>query len=130
MHSGCNLVCCPACGYQTVDPQRSKLVRLVRYFLALKTSAKHASSGKDETTLAEVSPGSKAEVIGFSEEFPPDQRAYLQAYGLVPNHWVQVVQHSPVTIVRLDNLELALESDIARGIQVQKISKIEAETEK
>jgi len=128
MHSGCNLVCCPACGYQTIDPQRSKLVRLLGYFRALKTSARYASSGKDRTTLAEVSPGCKAKVVGFSDEFPLDQRAYLQAYGLVPNHWVQVVQHSPVTIVRLDNLELALESDIARGIQVQNISKIDAET--
>jgi len=128
MHSGCNLVCCPACGYQTVDPQHSKLVRLLRYFRELKTSARYASSGEDGTTLAEVPPGYKAEFVGFSDKFPPDQRAYLQAYGLMPNHWVQVVQHSPVTIVRLDYLELALEGDLARGIQVQKISKIKTES--
>jgi hypothetical protein len=35
------------------------------------------------------------------------------------NHQIQVVQHSPVTIIRLDNLELALENDLARGIRVQ-----------
>jgi hypothetical protein len=40
----------------------------------------------------------------------------------VPNYWVQVVQHSPVTIVRLDHLELALENDLARGIEVHQHS--------
>jgi hypothetical protein len=35
------------------------------------------------------------------------------------DYWVQVVQHSPITIVRLDHLELALENELASGIIVQ-----------
>lgn len=27
LHQGCNLLCCPDCGYQTVDPTRSRLAR-------------------------------------------------------------------------------------------------------
>lgn len=69
--------------------------------------------------MADVPPGCRAEVVGFSAGFPPDRRAYLQAYGLVLNYSVQVVQHSPVTIVRVDHIELALESDLAKGILVQ-----------
>jgi len=119
MHSGCNLVCCPACGYQTVDPGRSKIVRLARFFSTLRSCSRSAQDRIDSTTLADVPPGCRAEVVGFSAGFPPDRRAYLQSYGLVLNYSVQVLQHSPVTIVRLDHLELALENDLARGILVK-----------
>jgi Fe2+ transport system protein FeoA len=73
----------------------------------------------DGLSLADIPPGGQAEFVGFSNDFPADRKAYLQAYGLVVNHQIQVVQHSPVTIIRLDNLELALENDLARGIRVQ-----------
>jgi len=119
MNSGCNLVCCPACGYQTVDPGRSKIVRLARFFSTHRSSSRSVKDRLDRTTLADVPPGCKAEVIGFSAGFPPDRRAYLQAYGLVANYWVQVLQHNPVTIVRFDHIELALENDLARGIIVK-----------
>ena len=78
----------------------------------------HNELGEGGTTLAEVPAGCKVQVLAFSEDFPADRRAYLQAYGLVPDYWVQVLQHSPVTIVRLDHLELALENELARGIKV------------
>lgn len=70
-------------------------------------------------SLADIPPGNQAQVIGFSDDFPEDRRAYLQAYGLVINHKIHVVQHSPVTIIRFDNIELALETALAEGIRVQ-----------
>jgi len=33
LHSGCQLVCCPACGYQLINPQRSGLARLFMRWL-------------------------------------------------------------------------------------------------
>lgn len=119
MHSGCNLVCCPNCGYQTVNPDRSKLVRLARYISKRRSPAKNTLDREGQKTLADVQPGCSAKVIGFSAGFPPDRRAYLQSYGLVMNYWVQVVQHSPITIVRLDHIELALENELAGGIIVE-----------
>jgi hypothetical protein len=41
---------------------------------------------------------------------------------MAKNDWVTVVQHSPVTVIRLEHTELALESELAGGIQVQQIS--------
>ena len=67
----------------------------------------------------QIPPGEQAELVGFSDDFPEDRKAYLQAFGLVLKHKIQVVQHSPVTIIRLDNIELALENDLAHGIRVQ-----------
>jgi Fe2+ transport system protein FeoA len=60
-------------------------------------------------------------VVGFSGDFPAERRTILQAYGLVPNYKVRVLQHSPVTVIQVDNTELALEKELARGIQVKNI---------
>jgi hypothetical protein len=122
LNPGCNLVCCPNCGYQTVDPRRSTIVRLSRLLSARKSSKSATSNHAFGLTLADAPLGCKVKVVGFSAGVPQDRRFYLQAYGLVVNYWVQVVQHKPVTIVRLDNIELALENDLARGILVQSSS--------
>lgn len=119
VQSGCSLVCCPACGYQTVNPRRSKIVRLMNFLSANKNSTSPAGPQKTEGSLAGVPPGMKAKVIDFSADFPPERKAYLQAYGMVPDYWVTVLGHSPVTIVQLDNIELALENELASGIKVQ-----------
>lgn len=122
IQNNCTLVCCPACGYQTVNVRKSRFARFVQMLLPNKPRRNPTGRGTIGTSLAEVPAGSRAQVLAFSEDFPADRRAYLQAYGLVPNYWVQVVQHSPVTIVRLDHLELALENDLARGIEVHQHS--------
>jgi hypothetical protein len=119
LHSNCNLVCCPACGYQMVDPQGSLLVRLASFLPKFSSTTNKRRSTLAGLSLAEIPPGGEAELAGFSDDFPEDRKTYLQAYGLVLNHPVQVVQQSPVTIIRLDNIELALENDLARGIRVK-----------
>ncbi len=40
------------------------------------------------------------------------------AYGLTPGAQVRVVQHSPVTVVQVENLEIALERSLAEGIRI------------
>lgn len=126
MQSGCTLVCCPNCGYQTVNVGRSKFARLASLLLSTKSREKYPSERDNEDCLAEVPVGKKAKVIGFTADFPLDKRSYLQAYGLVPNYLVEILAHSPVTIVRLDNSELALENDLARGIIVEWRSRSES----
>jgi len=54
---------------------------------------------------------------------PSIRRAHLQAYGLIPDDWVRVVQHSPVTVIQIDQTELALENSLASQIEVQHIRK-------
>jgi hypothetical protein len=39
LRPNCNLVCCPACGYETVDPGRSSLVRLFSRWLPALSDA-------------------------------------------------------------------------------------------
>lgn len=72
-----------------------------------------------EMTLAELTPGKTATVTGFSTRISPDRRAQLQSYGIIPGHPLSVVQHSPVTIIQVENIELALERNLARLVQVR-----------
>jgi Fe2+ transport system protein FeoA len=119
LHSECNLVCCPACGYQTVDTQRSFIVKLSRYLQKFRRSRRFPEKTYEGITLADISPGSQVELVGYDEGFPTDRKEHLQAFGLVRNNPIQVIQQTPVTIIHLDNIELALENDLAKGIRVQ-----------
>lgn len=110
----CSLVCCPNCGYEMVNVHRSKLARWAARLLPKG----HVRSSVLNTTLADLTPGRSAQVIGFSPSIPTGQQAHLQAYGIIPGRLVQVVQHEPVTVVQVEHLELALESDLAREIYV------------
>lgn len=121
LQKGCELVCCPACGYQSVDVRASKLARLAEFMLSFRPSAARDKAMSHVLTLADVSPGCQAKVVGFLDGFPAERRAYLQAYGLAPDEWVTVLQHRPVTVIRLDHIELALETELAGEIEVQAI---------
>ncbi len=75
-----------------------------------------------QITLADVPPGRSARVKNFLPNLTRGRRTRLQAYGLYPGHRIHVVQHSPVTVIRFDHAELALERELAKGIEVTDIS--------
>lgn len=67
--------------------------------------------------LPEVAPGEVARVIEIDAS-AADWRERLQAYGLAPGRELTVIQHAPVTVVRVERIDLAFEARIARGIVV------------
>lgn len=115
--SGCAATCCPACGYSSVDPSRSSLVqwggRLSR-LVAGRRAPRHAAV---EPTLAQALPGTRVQVAAVAE-LPVARREELASYGLAPGRWLDVVQQSPVTVVRVDHIDLAFEGDVAGAIRV------------
>lgn len=48
VQGGCQLICCPDCGFETVDPSRSRLARLAGFFLS-----RGSKSGSGRGALAE-----------------------------------------------------------------------------
>ena len=70
-------------------------------------------------TLADAPVGCRVCVRGFSSGLSSERRDCLQAYGLVPGYCVRILQHFPVTIVQVENMELALEDNLARYVQVE-----------
>ena len=71
-------------------------------------------------TLADVPPGQQARIVDFSNTIPPNRKEHLQAYGLVPGYQVKVIQQTPVTVVRIEHTDLALERGLASAIRVEK----------
>jgi Fe2+ transport system protein FeoA len=121
LQKGCQLVCCPACGFETVDPSQSRLARWAGrilgngVFVERRSVRQEPSSG---TSLLDIPAWSRGRVVGFTANLSEERKAHLQSYGLTPGTLVRVVQHSPVTIIQVEQLELALEADLARQVQV------------
>jgi len=122
---GCTLACCPQCGHDTVDPTRSRAVLLAtRVAGVLRRGARRAPSPPVATpprTLAVVCPGARALVAGL-DGLDHVWRERLQGYGLTDGRAVQVVQHAPLTIVRVEHAEIAFETHLARGITVAAVA--------
>jgi Fe2+ transport system protein FeoA len=72
-------------------------------------------------SLLEVPAGYRARIEGFVPDLSPARKSQLQAYGLVPGYWVEVLQHSPVTVVKIEQSEMAMENDLARMVWVAEI---------
>ena len=115
LHGGCATVCCPSCGYSTINPEQSKLVKM----FAVLFSKKAVETAPTNRTLADIRPGEQTKVAGFSARLSPARLAHLRAYGLVEGYPIRVVQQKPVTVVQVDFVELALEEALARGVFVE-----------
>jgi len=68
-------------------------------------------------TLRDVPPGEQVTLLGY-EALTPDLQQYLQAYGLLPGRTLRVLAQRPVTIVQVEQTELAFEPQVARRILV------------
>jgi hypothetical protein len=79
---------------------------------------KYAVRKEQVTSLAHIPPGSWAVIGKFLPGMPAERCAQLRAYGLVPGCQVFLLQHTPVTVIRIDHLELALENSLVKEIQV------------
>ncbi|MBK5230313.1 MAG: ferrous iron transport protein A [Thermoleophilia bacterium] len=138
VNDGCLLACCPACGYSMPNPASSRLVRLAARLAARIADARGsrgrarrvrmaigrrsrgravATTAADAPTLADAAPGASVRVRGIGAG-AAEWREHLQAYGISRGREITVVQQSPVTVVRVDHVDLAFEVRIAREIAV------------
>lgn len=68
--------------------------------------------------LAFLLPGARAQVDALGDEIDATQREQILAYGLAPGRPVTVLQQQPMTLVMVDEVELALEDSVARHVWV------------
>jgi Fe2+ transport system protein FeoA len=83
-----------------------------------RTNVKLSGNACPWFSLAQVKPGRRVRINGFLPGLSAARSWHLQSYGVVPGCWLRVVQQSPVTIVQVEHLELALERGLAALIQV------------
>lgn len=72
----------------------------------------------NKKSLVDILPGGQARVLDF-DGLGTKQVESLQAYGLAPGRLVKVVRHKPVTIIQIDNTEIALEHVLAIQVKVE-----------
>lgn len=68
--------------------------------------------------LSFLLPGVKARIDAIDDAIDSTQREQIIAYGLAPGRPLAVLQQQPMTIVMIDEIELALEDSIARLVWV------------
>ncbi len=81
----------------------------------------HLVKSKNEETLhslAQARAGQQVTITGFGK-ISPTYRQHLQAYGLLPGRTILVLAQHPVTIVLVEQTELAFETSVAKQVLVE-----------
>ena len=131
LHEDCSTSCCPKCGTSNINPDKSRLARWLQKVLSKGTPVAEpveasvaepactepAERVEAQRTLASVQPGCDVLITGYGN-LTGSQRQHLQAYGLTPGRRVRVLAQRPVTIVQVEQTELAFEGGIAARVLV------------
>jgi len=113
MSGACTLACCPECGYTTVDISSSRSAGLVTRLLSSRKAPRLVGATLDGAVV-----GRQVAIAGFADSMTTGHRELLRTYGIEPGRTVRVEQHSPVTVVQVDETEIALEADLAKLVFV------------
>lgn len=70
--------------------------------------------------LAFIPPGTTVRLVELGDAINALQREQLTAYGLAENRPIRILQQQPMTVILADEMELALEHEVARYIWVEK----------
>jgi len=71
--------------------------------------------------LCRVAPGREVKIREMKGLQSP-YRGHLQAYGLLPGRCIRVISQNPVTIIQVEQMELAFEKSVAEGILVEPVN--------
>ncbi|MFW6039066.1 MAG: FeoA family protein [bacterium] len=117
--SHCRLICCPNCGYQTVDTAKSTAARLFDRLRALFPHRPRAVNAAPPTVtrLSELPVGTRA-VLQSLDALEARSQARLIAFGLTPGCEVELLQRRPAPVVRCDETDLALDLAILEQITI------------
>ncbi len=121
----CLVVCCPRCGYSTVNPARSPLAQRLVGALRLGTRAARAGArgagvvvgdGGAAIRLLDLQPGQAGHVADVAEA--EDTLIQLSQYGLLPGTPIRLARKYPVPIIQVGQTDLALDRTLAARIYV------------
>lgn len=70
------------------------------------------------TVLSHAQPGSEVTISSIAGLGKAEEKS-LQAYGILPGRKVKVLSQAPVTIVQVEQTELAFEIEVASRIMIE-----------
>lgn len=88
---------------------------------ASKVGAQALTGNKNldgQKNLAQAPTGQQVTITGFAQ-LTPQYQQHLEAYGLLPGRSLQVLAQRPLTIVLVEQTELAFETEIATRVLVK-----------
>jgi len=115
LSANCSIICCPNCGYQTVDESRGFVGRLSGW-MRRRSRHRHAAAGAIPISRAE--PGEEFEVV----EIRPGRARRLErlsALGIVPTAVIRLRQRHPEPVLEVGLTQVAIDADIAQQIYVR-----------
>lgn len=117
LNKHCAIICCPNCGYQSVDESQSKLTQaLLRIFNRKQKNA--VPSPTQCRRLSDLQPGQSATVYGIDSASASRQER-LNVFGILPGSSITVEQRYPALVVSVGFTQLALEPDLANEILIE-----------
>lgn len=116
LSKGCAVVCCPRCGYSTINPARSHLSEWAARLFGPRGEGRAATNGC--IPLLRLQPGQEARVVSLGDD-DSSEALHLSLFGLFPGAPIRLRQTRPVPVISLGETELALDRTVAANIQVE-----------
>ena len=113
--AGCAILCCPNCGYQMVDEDKSRLAKLLRRWWK---TARGRVNKQMKLAINDLKPGQTAVVVELLSA-DPARLDRLCSYGMAPGSLVRVEQLQPALILRIGETEISIDEAVAREIIVE-----------
>jgi len=118
---GCRIICCPNCGHSSVDPSSSRLARwalgALDWVARSRPAPDRAAAASGPLPLSR-GPRGRVRVVAV-QDGRCDARERLRGYGIVAGVTLEVLQHRPAVVVRVEHTELALEDEVAAAVLVE-----------
>jgi len=102
-----------------LDPDHSHRLPHRRHPQPPAETVRMSPATHEALRLTGIPEGTRANLAHFDADIPAVLAEQLHAYGLVPPHAIQVLRQQPLTVVLCEQVELALEHEIAHRIWVE-----------
>ena len=113
MNQSCTLLCCPQCGYQTVDESKTAAGWLRRLWKGRSRVRLQAVGAARR--LSDLEPGQSGQVVTIATQ-QAARLDRLSALGVVPGSRVTLRQRTPAFILCVGETELCVDESIAQEI--------------
>jgi len=123
LRTACGLVRCPMCDYEF--PEKPKTVSWLKSLLLApfrktrRTSESAVEDGSRVLTVRELANGERVEVVHLGDA-TPDRSNTLAVFGLAPGSEITLIQRHPSYVLQVGETLLALDSEVAGSIVVQR----------
>jgi Fe2+ transport system protein FeoA len=114
-NEACGIICCPNCGYQMADEQKSRIATILRRLLTPKQETDEVSPIR---AVSHMKPGQSGKIVNIrSKNHARVER--LNTLGLIENARLILEQTQPAYVLRIGFTEVSIEQDVANDILVE-----------